>query len=947
MKYILSLFTVICSCAIVSAQQGGMLKGIVYIAQAGGLPAKGYQVKALSGNANTTFTDEYGKFELLFSDRETGEKVSFAIAQKNSNGSYTVVKNVETYLPKNDIVIVPLITAAAGMPGKAPVNRFADKFIQQLLDLSRENEKRKDSLDKVEKALTEKKKYIDSLLKNNRVSALGSDALQRLAATKNFDSALKVLNAVDIENEYNTFMKHKDEAQEAIKKTVETYKLKITLLSNATNGGYDSANTAQIIVCDKKLLSIYTENKFDTSEIISQYIVLAYRYNAMSQYTEALDYCLAGLRIAEASYKYQDSRVGCLMNCADYFLNLGDCANAVLYQQQSIALLQNIPPCADCNGGSPINEFAYDRLGEIYSSCKQYFQSLNAYQTALAFSKKGDYSWHFLYEKIARVYADIKEKSQAKLYLDSSIMRFDNGRAGSAAGKLLEYENRLTGWQTLNDSTIIKTYRDSIASLGKKDSLLTYPSLAPYLEKLKQQYAVVYTFLQSKNIDFSYSLLTESNRSESADYLAGLYTTIWQAYKSSPDSVQGLAFGNASDTLQVLKDNYTTAAKYYNDLAELYLSRGDIKKMLYYSKRKYTAHGYVFGETDSLTVGYLVSVAGDLEDISLYDTAIQYYTGAHDLYLKNLDFGNKERNGSIYCCERLIDLYEKKGKYADAIKFTKLKYKYRYGKEDFGEELFFEVAHLYFKAGNYALAVENWQKTVSYCLSPIDRRKLSRLYYDIALAYKEAGDYTNTSIFINKAALMYNQEKKKDGNYTEFIAAASTIYYSLASIYAGKKDYSKARGSYEKALIIDPGNSFIRQQFALLCIAQGQVTQALALVQKAVAINPDLTIYYYTSIIPGLIKLKQFDKAKLLLEKCESYDSLSSSSLLYHRTAFYAAQNQKAKALEYFAKYVAREGAGWQTDMAEYFLIDPLLANIKNEKAFVEICSKIGIDKRN
>lgn len=939
------LLTLLSPVVAVVAQQATVVKGIVHHAGTGFPPAVGYQIRAINGNANTAYTNGDGVFTLVLTNKEPGDKIVFSVSKKINSGSYAVVKTVETYIPKSDMLEIilqaaqqqPVVTAHQAQQNVALLNG--------VLQLNQENLRRRDSLDRAEQRLKEKMQFIDSISKNVKASALGQDAILALQQTKNYDSALKVLSNVDLEKEYQTFMQQQAAAEASIKKTIETYKLKIQLLTRAKEW-YDESTSQQLIQCNENILKIYLENKFDTSEISYQYIAIAIGYKDLNKISKALDYCLEGIAFANKSEKHKAAWITLYNYAAGYFLELGDCSNAIQYQRTFIKELLTLHACKTCAGSINLSSIFHDELANIYSECGQFSQAVETYRQSLNLNKliqyeQGYYKDYSIYEKMAHVYYKIGDTVTAQHYLDSATQRFSINWYGVAANKILHYLKWQNGWQHLNKPSLTKAYNDSITQLIATDSLLSFKDMAPYITLLKKDFQPLHQFLLSHNQAFNYTLLTDTINNKSINYLVKLYERIWESYKKTSDSASGVLYGRILDTLENWQSDYHSLAKDYDDLSTQFSILGNNQRAIYFMHRQLLVSQQLYGPTDSLQLRYLETLGNFLQD---NDTK-----QALDIYLQGYSLLKKSKIDSAFSdflitffCQQIAHLYEQANERLQAIPYVLERHRHLYKTMEPSESLAFELGRLNFESGKYKEATEHWRYTIQLNGKSKSYSKLARLYCNQGNAFSLNGEIDSAAKYAQQALDFYRRTSQT--NQSDLVKHLSILHIIVGEHFIQRNNYKKATQFFAAAKTLETDTiSMIAIDFQLSksYMAQGELAKGDALLKAATAkTSPALINHYYQQIIPHLIRQRHFAKAQSLLETCQRNDS-SNMALPYFWATFYAQQGQKDKALAYFTTYAGIGKKYWAPDMGSYYLKDPLLVTLRKEKTFIALCNKI------
>lgn len=928
----------------VLAQKTTVVEGLVRYSGTTHASVAGYEIKAINGKANTTYTKGNGSFTLTFTDKEPGDKISFTISKVNASGNFIWLKTEETYVPKSDKLEVILFPT--GQPDYiTPQMQQGSSLLKQVLQMNQDNLARRDSLDRAEKRLKEKMRFIDSVSKNAQVSALGQDAITALQQTKNIDSALQVLKNVNLEKEYQSIMQQKAAAEAAVKKTLETYKLKKQLLFQAQEWPTDST-LEQVAICDKQTLKIYLENDFDTTTILLQYAALALSYNSLRQTSLALDYCLQGIAFAKNTEKHKKDLLPLINFAAGYFLQLGDCDNAIQYQEKHIAELRAMLICKNCVGSFTVLHLFYNELADMYSECGQPSKAMAIYRDLktleMAVRDDPDYIKDYgTYEKIAHVYYKMGDTANAEITLDSALIRFTKHWYGKEASKIEHYLTWLEGWQHFNKASRKQAYTDSIHQLIGIDSLLRFRDLAPYVNRLKKDFPSLHPFMLAHNQAFSYGLLTDSVKNKSVIYLAKLYSQIWDTYKKTADSVSGAVYGRMLDTLVDWRGDYSSLEGHYGDISAAYERQGNYEKAAYFIFRQQLVLQQLHGPSDSLTL-YNMEVLGNFFQEHDMQKALSYYLKGYHL-LKKVQLDSLRKSFiAIYLCERVADMYEKNARPLEAIDFVKERYRYAEKTTEPSEALEYELAKLFHDGGKFKEATLHWKNILRLNAKSKNYVKLARLSYNLANDFNFNANLDSAAKYVQQSLGYYRRTSQT--NQTELVERLSILHLILGENFMQVGAYKKAIQWLTEAKKLQPDTvSNISSTFLLskAYMAQGLLAKGDSLLRIVAAQSPPpLLNHYYQEIIPHLLRQKHFSKAFSLLEACQRTDT-SNISLPYYWTAYYAQLGQKEKALDYFTKYAGIGTKSWAPEMGTRYLNDVLLAPLRKEKKFIALCEKI------
>lgn len=139
-------------------------------------------------------------------------------------------------------------------------------------------------------------------------------------------------------------------------------------------------------------------------------------------------------------------------------------------------------------------------------------------------------------------------------------------------------------------------------------------------------------------------------------------------------------------------------------------------------------------------------------------------------------------------------------------------------------------------------------------------------------------------------------------------ALLSQFYSSLGDTYHELKDFQSSDENYEKALKINPDNSYVLNNYAYYLSLRGlQLEKAAAMAKKSVGLDPgnpaNLDTYGWV-----LFKLGKFEEAKTWIEKAVALSTKDDPDLLEHLGDVYFRLGDQAKAMNYWQK--AKDAGG-------------------------------------
>lgn len=130
----------------------------------------------------------------------------------------------------------------------------------------------------------------------------------------------------------------------------------------------------------------------------------------------------------------------------------------------------------------------------------------------------------------------------------------------------------------------------------------------------------------------------------------------------------------------------------------------------------------------------------------------------------------------------------------------------------------------------------------------------------------------------------------------------------LGDVETELQHYSKADKYYDQALAIDPNNPLILNNFAYSLANRGQkLKDALQMIEKCNSISPDNPSFLDTYAWV-LFKMKDYDKAQILIARALALDGEKNGVLLEHCGDILYFQDEKENALMYWKKAQGKEG---------------------------------------
>ncbi len=159
------------------------------------------------------------------------------------------------------------------------------------------------------------------------------------------------------------------------------------------------------------------------------------------------------------------------------------------------------------------------------------------------------------------------------------------------------------------------------------------------------------------------------------------------------------------------------------------------------------------------------------------------------------------------------------------------------------------------------------------------------------------------------------------------------VYYYLSNIYSSKNKPDSARAMMERAVRLDPGNTWYSTQLASLYLNNEQTEDAIKIYESLHKSNPQ-QVDLYDGLIDIYIKQKKLDQALDVLEDIEKYAGKSEASCLTRYNLFIF-QNKKDEALKYLIGFDKENGTPrTATILGDYY------SSVKEDSLAMEYYSK-------
>ncbi|MEA5005482.1 MAG: tetratricopeptide repeat protein [Rikenellaceae bacterium] len=159
------------------------------------------------------------------------------------------------------------------------------------------------------------------------------------------------------------------------------------------------------------------------------------------------------------------------------------------------------------------------------------------------------------------------------------------------------------------------------------------------------------------------------------------------------------------------------------------------------------------------------------------------------------------------------------------------------------------------------------------------------------------------------------------------------VYYYLSNIYSSKNKPDSARAMMERAVRLDPGNTWYSTQLASLYLNNEQTEDAIKIYESLHKSNPQ-QVDLYDGLIDIYIKQKKLDQALDVLEDIEKYAGKSEASCLTRYNLFIF-QNKKDEAIKYLIGFDKENGTPrTATILGDYY------SSVKEDSLAMEYYSK-------
>lgn len=182
-------------------------------------------------------------------------------------------------------------------------------------------------------------------------------------------------------------------------------------------------------------------------------------------------------------------------------------------------------------------------------------------------------------------------------------------------------------------------------------------------------------------------------------------------------------------------------------------------------------------------------------------------------YYKCLDIANKNKFSDLkpVLNNNIGVLFSDIENYRDAEKYYKIAAKQyqEINKPDKVAFAILNISEVQHKLGNNKNAIQNYQNAINIFSKSGDWEELIYVYYNIADIYIEGNDYKKSEIYIKKALMILDENRKPSPTFTGFISLYKAyLYRSSAVNFYNLNDLNKAIEYALKSIEIATENSY-------------------------------------------------------------------------------------------------------------------------------------------
>ncbi len=382
----------------VYAVSQGNISGIVYYQNSGSRTVAGVQVSAFG--CGSQYTTSSGMFQLSCPGKKAGQKIKLIIGNTDQDGNAIEVVNVRELdwlrLPAEPAADpVEIIVCNAGQRDQAAMrfygilsnaaNRQFEKRLEsiqaQLSETNLSAGERKTLIEQIDRLQSERDRALQKIeeqsqyiadINKDQASEMVKRAIEKIESEEDPEGALQVLEAVNLEEAYESAREKRMQAEAGIRQVIEGYKLRVKLLESEFKYG-------EIADCYKRIIEIHEANEFGPEELATHLNNLGLVLNDDAKYEEALVYQLRSMRIREEVLDPEDPDLARIYN--NIAMNYGDLKEydlALKYGHKCMALREEI-----LGPKHPHLANTYGIVASLYEELKQYDSSLVYHQKSL------------------------------------------------------------------------------------------------------------------------------------------------------------------------------------------------------------------------------------------------------------------------------------------------------------------------------------------------------------------------------------------------------------------------------------------------------------------------------------------------------------------------------------------------------------------------------------
>lgn len=168
----------------------------------------------------------------------------------------------------------------------------------------------------------------------------------------------------------------------------------------------------------------------------------------------------------------------------------------------------------------------------------------------------------------------------------------------------------------------------------------------------------------------------------------------------------------------------------------------------------------------------------------------------------------------------------------------------------------------------------------------------AELYLYTGIAYSQTKKYDKAVSYLKNAADLETEDQE----------IRTQIFSTLGDSYNALKNYKESDQSYEKALAINPDNSYVLNNYAYYLSLRGEnLEKAEAMSKRSVQLNPNNASSEDTYAWI-LFKLKRYEEAKTWIEKALRSDTANNSTQVEHYGDILYLLGEKDLALQQWIK---------------------------------------------